>query len=160
MNTSNIIKVKFFIDGISFAHISNCYYLNDVSLHGHNTEIFLEAMGDTSFSFEELLFSLKKEILRAVNILEHKTIFPQDSLVKIKKNTYFFDVFGESYILPKSDVLLLPGNNVSLSKIVSYFGFSFKKQLSNELLEKIKLLHSLSLIFSFENNVSIEYFFI
>ncbi|MBX8638932.1 MAG: 6-carboxytetrahydropterin synthase [Candidatus Thermoplasmatota archaeon] len=100
-------------------------------LHGHNYAMGLIIEGEPDRNGIILDFiELKKAAHRIVDSIDHKMVLPSDGTsMKITKfgEEYTVKFNGKRYVIPASDVVILPLINVSAEELSRYFAFELKK---------------------------------
>jgi 6-pyruvoyltetrahydropterin/6-carboxytetrahydropterin synthase len=100
-------------------------------LHGHNYAMGITIEGEPDSNGIILDFiELKKAAHRITDRIDHRMLLPADGTsMKIRKlgREYTVRFNGRRYVIPASDVVMLPLINVSAEELSRYFALELKK---------------------------------
>lgn len=134
------------------AHVLSLPYISKCArLHGHRWLVEVEIAGPLSKQGMIIDFSeIVEEVTTVLDKLDHHTLVPSAFVVdSFQSNSITFQIpTGDSqnekrYVLPASDVIILPFDNVTCENLAKYIYKELSKRLKSPLcLNSIKLFES------------------
>jgi 6-pyruvoyltetrahydropterin/6-carboxytetrahydropterin synthase len=104
-------------------------------LHGHNYRASVTVEGSTQEDQFVFNFVTLKRLMRdLVNQLDHRTLLPDSNphfKIAVDSGTVTLDSGDRHYVLPESDVRILPLSNTTAEMLAKYFADQLKRQLGN-----------------------------
>jgi 6-pyruvoyltetrahydropterin/6-carboxytetrahydropterin synthase len=104
------------------------------ALHGHNYEVTVEVEGELTEDAWVIDFSALKSMTRALcQELDHKFLLQRDSKVlqiDEGKSNWKIRFQERGWVIPKSDVLLLPIDNTTAERLAEWFAGRLREALA------------------------------
>lgn len=115
------------------AHIAT-YEGNCESLHGHNYEVIVEVEGELTEDSWVIDFSALKAMTRALcQELDHKFLLQRESRVleiDEGKSNWKIRFKERGWVIPKSDVAVLPIDNTTAERLAEWFGGRLREEIA------------------------------
>jgi 6-pyruvoyltetrahydropterin/6-carboxytetrahydropterin synthase len=104
-------------------------------LHGHNYRVSVTVEGGLQSDEYVFNFVTLKRLMRAlVDQLDHRTLLPENNPhfhITREKGEVTVAVENRRYVLPESDVLMLPLSNTTAEKLAEYLAKQLRLKIGN-----------------------------